>query len=84
MAVNAANLAAVKMLVGEGGALVTYKDRWGHTALDEAVRNGNQQIREFLEPLTTKATDVSGGLQTPPARSLDCAACWPGSLSHRF
>ncbi|KXZ41882.1 hypothetical protein GPECTOR_252g629 [Gonium pectorale] len=43
------NLAAVKLLVDEGGADPDFQDRWGNTALDEARRVGAANVVAFLE-----------------------------------
>ena len=45
------NLAAVKLLVEEGGADPGFQDRWGNTALDEARRVGAAPVVAYLERL---------------------------------
>lgn len=42
------NLAAVRLLIEEGGAKVDVKDRWGYTPLDEARRVGAQPVVNYL------------------------------------
>ena len=39
----------VRALVEEGKADLAAKDRWGATALDEAMRAGNRAIMEYLQ-----------------------------------
>ncbi len=44
------SLAAVKLLL-EAGADVLKADRWGHTALNDAIASRAQPVIEFLEPI---------------------------------
>ncbi|KAG2447077.1 hypothetical protein HYH02_007827 [Chlamydomonas schloesseri] len=53
------NLAAVKLLVEEGGADPGFQDRWGNTALDEARRVGAAPVVAYLERLMA----ADGGAQ---------------------
>eukprot|EP00878_Enallax_costatus_P026109 GHUV01027986.1.p1 GENE.GHUV01027986.1~~GHUV01027986.1.p1 ORF type:complete len:183 (+),score=45.08 GHUV01027986.1:188-736(+) len=44
-------LEVVKYLVEEGGASIHLKDRWGATAVDEAVRVGAKDVAEYLKQI---------------------------------
>ncbi|GAX83177.1 hypothetical protein CEUSTIGMA_g10603.t1 [Chlamydomonas eustigma] len=48
------NLAAVKMLVGDGNAPISVLDRFGNSPLDEARRVGAQTVVDFLESCVTE------------------------------
>ncbi|GFR50887.1 hypothetical protein Agub_g13177, partial [Astrephomene gubernaculifera] len=48
------NLAAVKLLIQEGGADPNFQDRWGNTALDEARRVGAEPVVVYLEGLESQ------------------------------
>lgn len=48
----AATRGQVKLLVEEGGADITLKDRWGRTALDEANRIGARSVATYLQALS--------------------------------
>ncbi|GLC57329.1 hypothetical protein PLESTB_001212500 [Pleodorina starrii] len=47
------NLAAVKLLVEEGGADPNFQDRWGNTALDEARLAGAKSVATYLSELSS-------------------------------
>lgn len=49
VAASEGNLTAVKLLVEEGHADIMLKDRWGHTALDDAGRLGPSLVTEYLQ-----------------------------------
>ncbi|KAG2447079.1 hypothetical protein HYH02_007829 [Chlamydomonas schloesseri] len=46
------NLAAVKIMIEDGGADPGFQDRWGNTALDEARRVGAAPVVAYLEGLS--------------------------------
>ncbi|GLC44798.1 hypothetical protein PLESTB_001212800 [Pleodorina starrii] len=53
------NLAAVKLLVEEGGADPNFQDRWGNTALDEARRVGATPVVAYLESRQSRDVGVT-------------------------
>ncbi|KAG2447078.1 hypothetical protein HYH02_007828 [Chlamydomonas schloesseri] len=73
------NLAAVKLLVEEGGADPGFQDRWGNTALDEARRVGAAPVVAYLEGLLKgDELDTAGKRHRQQVASDFLAACGLG------
>jgi len=54
LAAAAGELEVVKLLLDKGRATLDVKDRWGHTPIDDAVREGRNQVVEHLHKLGAK------------------------------
>ncbi len=52
-------LLAVRLMVEAGGATIDFRDRWEHTALDEAVRVEAHEVVAYLRPLMALVEKVS-------------------------
>ncbi|KAJ9525282.1 hypothetical protein QJQ45_020813 [Haematococcus lacustris] len=52
-----ADIKGVRLLLEVGGAMVDTKDRWGHTALDEAKRVNASPVIAYLAPLMLLAAE---------------------------
>ncbi|KAG2444346.1 hypothetical protein HXX76_001102 [Chlamydomonas incerta] len=76
------NLAAVKLLVEEGGADPGFQDRWGNTALDEARRVGAAPVVTYLEGLLKgDELDAAGKRHRQQVASDFLAACGQGDAA---
>ncbi|GLC44797.1 hypothetical protein PLESTB_001212900 [Pleodorina starrii] len=75
------NLAAVKLLVEEGGADPNFQDRWGNTALDEARRVGATPVVAYLEGLLGANQLVGSGVRYRQQVAQDfLSACGTGDV----
>ncbi|GFH16632.1 uncharacterized protein HaLaN_13090 [Haematococcus lacustris] len=52
-----ADIKGLRLLLEVGGAMVDTKDRWGHTALDEAKRVNASPVIAYLAPLMLLAAE---------------------------
>ncbi|GFH06650.1 uncharacterized protein HaLaN_01316 [Haematococcus lacustris] len=52
-----ADIKGLRLLLEVGGAMVDTKDRWGHTALDEAKRVDASPVIAYLAPLMLLAAE---------------------------
>ena len=62
---------AVAYLLSKPGLQVNYRDQYGGTALEDAIRNKHQKVQELL----LQARAASRRRLLPPP-----ACCWPGLL----
>ncbi|GLI61751.1 hypothetical protein VaNZ11_004203 [Volvox africanus] len=75
------NLAAVKLLIEEGGADPNFQDRWGNTALDEARRVGATPVVAYLESLLGANQLVGSGVRYRQQVAADfLSACGTGDV----
>ncbi|EFJ46903.1 hypothetical protein VOLCADRAFT_62022, partial [Volvox carteri f. nagariensis] len=76
------NLAAVKLLVEEGGADPNFQDRWGNTALDEARRVGAAPVLAYLEGLLGSDKLAGSGVRYRHKVATDfLSACGTGDVA---
>ncbi|EFJ46902.1 hypothetical protein VOLCADRAFT_92690 [Volvox carteri f. nagariensis] len=75
------NLAAVKLLVEEGGADPNFQDRWGNTALDEARRVGAAPVLAYLEGRQKRDAGVTAEKKRQQAAHEFMSWCGLGQVS---
>ncbi|GIM10251.1 hypothetical protein Vretimale_14049 [Volvox reticuliferus] len=74
------NLAAVKLLIEEGGADPNFQDRWGNTALDEARRVGATPVVAYLESRQTRDAGVTAEKKRQQAAHEFMSWCGVGQV----